>query len=268
MNHSQKQTPHTSKGNNNDRSTIHKYSTFLHYHPAVLSNIIYNMSLTPSQSVTNNAIRTLTQSTDGESISGFKPLVQIIELKNNKKRCDMNVIISDGQYYIQAIVLDDRITENNIIRIDDYWMDTEDGMPICNILSYHIIDTNIMETIGSPVNICSLLIQLERERDSLESQLETERESSCLLTFILEERITEELKDINAQEERLMEEKERLKKKKQSLQALIEEIPESASHARDRLTYIINNMATVFTTNSSNMSSSPATAANRRKEKK
>ena len=76
------------------------------------------MSLTPSQSVTNNAIRTLTQSTDGESISGFKPLVQIIELKNNKKRCDMNVIISDGQYYIQAIVLDDGITENNIIRID------------------------------------------------------------------------------------------------------------------------------------------------------
>ena len=261
MNHSQKQTPHTSKGNNNDRSTIHKYSTFLNYHPAVLSNIIYNMSLTPSQSVTNNAIRTLTQSTDGESISGFKPLVQIIELKNNKKRCDMNVIISDGQYYIQAIVLDDGITENNIIRIDDYWMDTEDGMPICNILSYHIIDTNIMETIGSPVNICSLLIQLERERDSLESQLETERKSSCLLTLILEERIIEELNDINAQEERLTEEEERLKKKKQSLQALIEEIPESASHARDRLTNIVSSTATT-TTISSNVSSSPATAAN------
>ena len=225
------------------------------------------MSLTPSQSVTNNAIRTLTQSTDGESISGFKPLVQIIELENIKKRCDYSVIISDGQYYVQGILypnlneIDDGITVNNIIRINDYRMDTEDGMPVCIILSFHIIDTNIMETIGSPVNFCSLLIQLERERDSLQSQLETERESSCLLTLILEEHIIEELNDINAQEERLTEEEERLKKKKQSLQALIEEIPESASHARDRLTNIVSSTATT-TTISSNMSSSPATAAN------
>ena len=222
------------------------------------------MSLTPSLSVTNNAIRTLTQSTDGESISGFKPLVQIIELKNIKKRCDWSVIISDGQYYVQGIVypnsngLDDEIRVNNIIQINNYRKDTENGMPICIILSYHIIDTNIMETIGSPVNICSLLIQLEGERDSLQIELEKERKSSCLLTLILEERITEELKDINAQEERLTEEEERLKNKKRSLQALIEEIP---SHARDRLSYLISSTATT-TTISSNMSASPATAAN------
>ena len=122
------------------------------------------MSLTPNQNVTNNAIRILTQSTVGESISGFQPLVQIIELKNNKERCDVIVFISDGQYYIPGMVypnlkeIDDGIIVNDIIQINDYRMDSQDGMPICNILSYHIFDTNITETIGSPVNISSLLI--------------------------------------------------------------------------------------------------------------
>ena len=94
----------------------------------------------------------------------------------------MIVIISDGQYYIQGMVypnlndIDDGIIVNDIIRIKDYRMESQDGMPICNILSYQIFDTNIKETIGSPVNISSLLIQLETEREDLERQREAERE--------------------------------------------------------------------------------------------
>ena len=242
MNHSQKQTPRTSKGNNNDRSTIHKYSTFLHHPPAVLSNIIYNMSLTPNQNVTNNAIRTLILSSVGESISGFQPLVQIIELKNNKERCDMIVIISDGQYCIQGMVypnlkneIDDGITVNNIIQINDYKMDrmdTEDGMPICNILSYHIIDTNITETIGSPVKSHWPTIiyssQLEREREDSERQREAEKDGAAL--------VAEAGKDGAAL-------------------VLVQ--------VRERQQCVDNTTNTATTsTISSNMSSSPATAAN------
>ena len=234
------------------RSTIHKYSTFLHHHPAVLSNIIYNMSLTPNQNVTNNAIRTLILSSVGESISGFQPLVQIIELKNNKERCDMIVIISDGQYCIQGMVyphlngIDDGITVNNIIQINDYRMDrmdTEDGMPICNILSYHIIDTNITETIGSPVKSHWPTIiyssQLEREREDSERQREAEKDGAAL--------VAEAEKDAAA----LVAEAE----KEAAALVLVQ--------VRERQQRVDNTTNTATTsTISSNMSSSPATAAN------
>ena len=233
------------------------------------------MSLTPNQNVTNNAIRTLILSSVGESISGFQPLVQIIELKNNKERCDMIVIISDGQYCIQGMVypnlkneIDDGITVNNIIQINDYKMDrmdTEDGMPICNILSYHIIDTNITETIGSPVKSHWPTIiyssQLEREREDSERQREAEKEGAALVAEAGKEGAA---LVAEADKEAFM----LVAKAEKDAAALVAEAEKEAAalvlvQVRERQQRVDNTTNTATTsTISSNMSSSPATAAN------
>ena len=69
------------------------------------------------------------------------------------------LILSDGHQFCQGYFVPDlnelasRIGTNNIIRIDEYFVNSIKGHLVCVIISCDIIDSNITETIGSPVNV-------------------------------------------------------------------------------------------------------------------
>ena len=122
------------------------------------------MSLTPSPSLTKNAIRTLTQSKDSRFMPAFKPIIQLINVKNLKKESDgsdrYRLILSDGQCFVQGMVatqlnklIANGIRENNIIRVNEYMVNYIKGKSICVVLCMDIVDANITETIGSPVDV-------------------------------------------------------------------------------------------------------------------
>ena len=131
--------------------------------------------------LTENGVRTLTQP---GYLPDFKPLVQIIDLKNLSKPSDgtaaishrslgaavvtppppsssdrWRFILSDGHHFCQACPstkLNDlarTIGRNNIIRINEYFVIPHNDHLICGIISCDIIDSNMTELIGSPVNI-------------------------------------------------------------------------------------------------------------------
>ena len=113
--------------------------------------------------LTKNGVRTLTQ--DGPLwLPGFEPLLQVINMKNVSKPSDDNahyrLILSDGhQFVLQGYVVRDlnelanRIRTNNIIRIDEYIVQSVKETLVCCILNCVIIDSVITEKIGSPVNV-------------------------------------------------------------------------------------------------------------------
>ena len=125
------------------------------------------MSLTPSPSLTENAIRTLAKSKDSRSIPAFKPILQLINVRNVKKESDgsdrYRLILSDGQCFIQGMVttqlneliamIANGVRQNAIIRVNEYLVNNVKGKKICVVLSMDIVDANITETIGSPVDV-------------------------------------------------------------------------------------------------------------------
>ena len=112
--------------------------------------------------LTENAVQILTQN-GGGSVHGFHPTLQVINMKNVKKKCDdtdrYRVILSDGHHFCQGCFLSNlnelanMIVTNNIIRINDYCIHSIKGHLVCAIFSCDIIDSNMTETIGSPVNV-------------------------------------------------------------------------------------------------------------------
>ena len=112
--------------------------------------------------LTENAVQILTQN-GGGSVHGFHPSLQVINMKNVKKKCDdtdrYRVILSDGHHFCQGCFvsnlneLANRIVTNNIIRINEYCINSIKGHLVCGIFSCDIIDSNMTETIGSPVNV-------------------------------------------------------------------------------------------------------------------
>lgn len=114
--------------------------------------------------LTENAVRTLTQSKDSRSMPAFKPIIQLINVKNVKKESDgsdrYRLILSDGQCFVQGMVatqlnelIANGIRENNIIRVNEYMVNNVKGKKICVVLSMDIVDANITEKIGSPVDV-------------------------------------------------------------------------------------------------------------------
>ena len=71
------------------------------------------------------------------------------------------LILSDGHHFCQAcpsaelndLGLGRTIGRNNIIRINEYFVSSIKGHLVCVIISCDIIDSNMTELIGSPVNI-------------------------------------------------------------------------------------------------------------------
>ena len=93
----------------------------------------------------------------------FKPIIQLVNVKNVKKKSDgsdrYRLILSDGQCFVQGMVaiqlneLIARIRVNNIIRVNEYMVNNVKGTTICVVISMDIVDANITETIGSPVDV-------------------------------------------------------------------------------------------------------------------
>ena len=131
--------------------------------------------------LTENGVRTLTQP---GYLPDFKPLLQIIDMKNLSKPSGgtaaishrslgaavvtppppsssdrWRFILSDGHHFCQACPstkLNDlarTIGRNNIIRINEYFVHSIKDQVVCGIISCDIIDSNMTELIGSPVNI-------------------------------------------------------------------------------------------------------------------
>jgi replication factor A1 len=118
-----------------------------------------------AQSLTQDAVRTLIGSNDGRTDSSFHPVCQIINIKNVTNKNDGNdryrIILSDGAHYIQGMVatqLNHLMNNNsvkvyNIIRINEYMVNTVQAKKICIILNLDVIDTSPSEKIGEPVDI-------------------------------------------------------------------------------------------------------------------
>ena len=112
--------------------------------------------------LTENGVLTLYQDGTGW-VLGFNPSLQVINLMNVSKPSDggdrYRLILSDGHHFCLGFFqphlneLASRIGTNNIIRIDEYNVNFIKGHLVCVIISCDIIDSNITETIGSPVNV-------------------------------------------------------------------------------------------------------------------
>ena len=112
--------------------------------------------------LTEKGVQILTQNGTG-SLNFFQPSLQVINMLNVKKKCDdtdrYRVILSDGHHFCQGFLavtlneLANRIITNNIIRINEYCINSIKGHLVCGIFSCDIIDSNMTETIGSPVNV-------------------------------------------------------------------------------------------------------------------
>ncbi|OEU12326.1 replication factor-a protein [Fragilariopsis cylindrus CCMP1102] len=118
-----------------------------------------------AQSLTQDAVRTLIGSNEGHQDSSFSPVCQIINIKNVTNKNDGNdryrIILSDGVHYIQGMVatqlkhlmIDGSVKTHNIIRINEYMVNTVQAKKICIILNLDVIDTSPSEKIGEPVDI-------------------------------------------------------------------------------------------------------------------
>ena len=118
-----------------------------------------------AQSLTQDAVRTLIGSNEGHQDSSFSPVCQIINIKNVTNKNDGNdryrIILSDGVHYIQGMVAtqlnhlitDDGVKTYNIIRINEFMVNTVQAKKICIILNLDVIDTSPSEKIGEPVDI-------------------------------------------------------------------------------------------------------------------
>ena len=155
--------------------------------------------------LTENGVRTLTQP---GYLPDFKPLLQIIDLKNISKPSDgtaaishsssvavvtppqpsssdrYRLILSDGHHFCQGCFLAQlndlarTIGTNNIIRINEYFVSSIKGHLICGIISCDIIDSNMTELIGSPVNIDERYRLSQWENRDADDAIEEDNETS------------------------------------------------------------------------------------------
>jgi len=120
-----------------------------------------------TSSLTQDAIRTLIGMNDGRPDGSFKPICQIINIKNVTSKNEgtssdrFRVILSDGTHFIQGMVAtqlnnimyDGTVKTHNMVCINDYMVNTVKGKKICIILNLDVVDTSPTDKIGVPIDI-------------------------------------------------------------------------------------------------------------------